>query len=160
MEVTTLVISGWNDTDQELKDIARFIAGLSPDIPWHVSRFFPRNRYDDRGPTGQDSLNRALDAGRKAGLHYVFAGNIPGDCQKRKGQKRVLDYRAQGVAMNNMTDLVGQYRGQFVIVFGHAHHFVREDDRAVGKGECIGEYIVQLTEKVLAKQIDFHGNFR
>jgi len=78
-EVTTLVVPEMNDSAEELKKIASFLASVSPDLPWHVSRFFPRNRWTDASPTPEESLRRAVEAGRRAGLHYVYAGNVPGD---------------------------------------------------------------------------------
>jgi pyruvate formate lyase activating enzyme len=78
VEVTTLVIPGLNDSTQELRDIARFLARLSPDIPWHVSRFFPAYRMMDREPTPERKLLEARDIGREEGLNYVYAGNLPG----------------------------------------------------------------------------------
>ena len=76
LEITTLIIPGWNDSDAELKDIAGFIAALSPDIPWHVSRFWPTYRMLDRPPTPAETLRRAREIGLAAGLNYVYVGNI------------------------------------------------------------------------------------
>ena len=78
-EVTTLVVPEMNDSADELKQIASFIASVSLDVPWHVSRFFPHNQWTQGAPTSDESLRRAVDAGRKAGLRYVYAGNVPGD---------------------------------------------------------------------------------
>ena len=79
VEVTTLVIPGWNDSDGELTDIARFIKSLSADIPWHVTRFWPTYKMTDRSPTPHHTLVRAREIGLNEGLHYVYVGNIPGD---------------------------------------------------------------------------------
>lgn len=77
IELTTLVIPGENDDQQQLNDIARFIADeLGPETPWHVSRFFPCHRMTDHPATPLASLERALAAGDKAGLHYVYEGNV------------------------------------------------------------------------------------
>lgn len=77
LEITTLVIPGENDTTEQLHGIARFIAEeLGPDTPWHVSRFFPNYRMLDHPPTPLGSLERALEAGDKAGLHYIYEGNV------------------------------------------------------------------------------------
>jgi pyruvate formate lyase activating enzyme len=78
-EVTTLVIPGVNDSDDELRGIARFIRTLSPDIPWHVSRFFPAYRMMDHPVTPVETLARACRIGREAGLRFVYSGNVPGD---------------------------------------------------------------------------------
>jgi pyruvate formate lyase activating enzyme len=78
VEVTTLLIPGHNDEEDELRSLASFLVSLSPDIPWHVSRFHPAYRLMDVPPTPVSSLERALRVGREAGLHYVYAGNVPG----------------------------------------------------------------------------------
>jgi len=79
VEVTTLIIPGLNDSDEELRRIASFIAGLDPGIPWHVSRFHPAYRMVDRGATPPERVRRARDIGRGVGLQYVYTGNLPGD---------------------------------------------------------------------------------
>jgi pyruvate formate lyase activating enzyme len=79
IEITTLVIPGENDTDEQLDGIARFIADeLGRDVPWHVSRFFPQYRMTDREATPRASLERAVEAGRRAGLHFLYVGNFAG----------------------------------------------------------------------------------
>lgn len=79
IEITTLVIPGQNDSDEELTGIARFIGSLSTDIPWHVSRFHPTYKMTDRGITPAGTLTRARDIGRREGLRYVYEGNLPGE---------------------------------------------------------------------------------
>ncbi|KPK80974.1 MAG: radical SAM protein [Phycisphaerae bacterium SM23_33] len=80
VEVTTLVVPDMNDSDAELRDIARFIAEqLSPDTPWHVSRFHADYKMTDHSATPVGRLHRALEIGREAGLRYVYCGNVPGD---------------------------------------------------------------------------------
>ena len=76
LEVTTLVIPGWNDSTDELKEIAGFLAGLDPDIPWHVSRFWPTYIMKDRPPTPPETLLRAREIGLAAGLRQVYVGNL------------------------------------------------------------------------------------
>jgi len=78
VEVVTLVIPGFNDSTQELWDAARFLASVSPDIPWHVTAFHPDYKMIDRPPTSAAILQRAAEVGQEAGLHYVYAGNLPG----------------------------------------------------------------------------------
>ncbi len=78
VEVTTLVIPGLNDSIEELRDIARFLAALSSDIPWHVSRFFPAYEMTDVAPTPERTLLKARDIGREEGLRHVYTGNLPG----------------------------------------------------------------------------------
>jgi pyruvate formate lyase activating enzyme len=88
LEVTTLVITGENDSDEELRDIAEFIAKeLGKDTPWHVSRFFPQYMMTDRAATGVSSIERAVKIGREAGLFYVYAGNV--DIGRGYGQDTV-----------------------------------------------------------------------
>jgi len=78
MEIVTLVVPGFNDSDGELRDIAGFIASVSPDIPWHVTAFHPDYQMDDVRSTSVRSLLRAACIGREAGLRFVYAGNLPG----------------------------------------------------------------------------------
>jgi pyruvate formate lyase activating enzyme len=79
VEVTTLLVTGLNDSDEELAQIAQFLAGLDLDIPWHVSRFTPRYQMLDRPVTPVERIHRAMEIGREAGLRYVYAGNLRGD---------------------------------------------------------------------------------
>jgi pyruvate formate lyase activating enzyme len=78
VEVVTLIVPGWNDSDAELRGIARFLAGVSPDIPWHVTAFHDDYRMRERGRTPEATLVRAAAIGRDAGLRFVYAGNLPG----------------------------------------------------------------------------------
>jgi pyruvate formate lyase activating enzyme len=79
LEVTTLLIPGLNDDPGELREIAGFIAGVDPGIPWHISRFHPTYRLTDIGPTPTETIHRAREIGLEAGLQYVYSGNLPGD---------------------------------------------------------------------------------
>ncbi|MGD8895533.1 MAG: AmmeMemoRadiSam system radical SAM enzyme [Acidobacteriota bacterium] len=78
VEVVTLVVPGHNDSEEELTDIARFLVSVSPDIPWHVTAFHPNYRMDDRHSTSVRTLLRAAEIGVAEGLHFVYAGNLPG----------------------------------------------------------------------------------
>jgi pyruvate formate lyase activating enzyme len=78
LEVVTLLIPGWNDSDEEVRDIARFLASVSPDIPWHVTAFHPDYRMTDRDATPVRTLLRAAEIGLAEGVRYVYAGNLPG----------------------------------------------------------------------------------
>ncbi|MCS7285876.1 MAG: AmmeMemoRadiSam system radical SAM enzyme [Anaerolineae bacterium] len=79
VEVTTLIIPGLNDSEDELRFIADFIVKeLGPETPWHVSRFHPQYRMLDRPPTPVATLRKAREIGLKAGLRYVYEGNVPG----------------------------------------------------------------------------------
>jgi pyruvate formate lyase activating enzyme len=77
LEVVTLLIPGLNDSDEEVRDIARFLGSVSPDIPWHVTAFHPDYRMTDRHGTPVRTVLRAAERGRAEGLRYVYAGNIP-----------------------------------------------------------------------------------
>ena len=79
LEVTTLVIPGVNDSDEELGEIAGFIHSVGADVPWHVSQFYPAWRMRDVPVTPVETLRRAARIGREAGLHYVYEGNVPGE---------------------------------------------------------------------------------
>ncbi|PKN27503.1 MAG: AmmeMemoRadiSam system radical SAM enzyme [Deltaproteobacteria bacterium HGW-Deltaproteobacteria-21] len=79
VEVTTLLIPGLNDSEQELRGIADFLCRLAPGIPWHISRFHPTYRLTDVSPTPPESLRRAREIGFEQGLRYVYTGNLPGD---------------------------------------------------------------------------------
>jgi pyruvate formate lyase activating enzyme len=79
VEVTTLLIPGLNDSEKELKDIARFIFECDPGIPWHISRFHPTYRMLDRPVTPLESIQRACRIGLEIGLRYVYSGNVPGE---------------------------------------------------------------------------------
>jgi len=77
LEVTTLIIPGKNDSEKELKQIAGFIKNeLGDDTPWHVSRFFPYYKLKDVPPTPVEKVYQATEIGKKAGLKYVYAGNV------------------------------------------------------------------------------------
>ncbi|MBP8604883.1 MAG: AmmeMemoRadiSam system radical SAM enzyme [Phycisphaerae bacterium] len=79
MEITTLIIPGKNDSDEELRSIAQFIVQeASADVPWHISRFWPQYKLTNVPPTDSTVLDRAYDIGRQAGLRYVYVGNMPG----------------------------------------------------------------------------------
>ncbi len=78
VEVVTLVVPGFNDSNEELMDAARYIRSVSADIPWHVTAFHPDYKMTDPPPTSVKTLLRAAEIGQEAGLHFVYAGNIPG----------------------------------------------------------------------------------
>lgn len=78
VEVVTLVVPGFNDSPDELWEAARFIASVSADIPWHVTAYHPDYKMDEARPTPSATLQQAAEIGQEAGLHYVYAGNIPG----------------------------------------------------------------------------------
>ena len=75
VEVVTLVVPGFNDSDQELREAAQFLASVSPDMPWHVIAFHKDYKMTDPDDTTARTLIRAADIGREAGLHYVTAAS-------------------------------------------------------------------------------------
>jgi len=79
VEVTTLVVPGLNDSDEELRNIAHFLVETDPDIPWHISRFHPDYEYLDARPTPISTLKKAREIGRSAGLRYIYLGNVWGE---------------------------------------------------------------------------------
>jgi pyruvate formate lyase activating enzyme len=79
VEITTLLIPSLNDSDEELKDIAQFIAGLGVETPWHISRFHPQFKMLNVPVTPLSSLHRAVEIGKQSGLKYVYSGNVPGN---------------------------------------------------------------------------------
>jgi pyruvate formate lyase activating enzyme len=76
IEVTTLIVPGQNDSEEELRKIADFLAQLDPSIPWHISRFYPQYKMEDLESTPLRILNQAYEIGKNAGLHYVYLGNV------------------------------------------------------------------------------------
>ena len=78
IEVVTLLIPGFNDADDELERLTGFLAGVSPDLPWHVTAFHADYKMTDRRDTSADMLLRAAAIGRASGLRFVYAGNRPG----------------------------------------------------------------------------------
>ncbi|MBU0709479.1 MAG: AmmeMemoRadiSam system radical SAM enzyme [Candidatus Omnitrophica bacterium] len=78
VEVTTLVVPGENDSEEELRDIAEFIAGVDKNIPWHISAFHPNYKFTDYHATPEDTLKRAFEIGKSCGLNYIYIGNVVG----------------------------------------------------------------------------------
>jgi pyruvate formate lyase activating enzyme len=77
-EIVTLIIPGFNDSEDELKRAADFIASVSPDIPWHVTAFHQDYNMTENANTTAEQLIRACEIGREAGLKFIYAGNLPG----------------------------------------------------------------------------------
>jgi pyruvate formate lyase activating enzyme len=79
MEITTLLVPGENDSEEELKKLADFlVTKAGADVPWHISRFYPQYKFMDSEPTPMETLERAYEIGKSAGLHYVYLGNVSG----------------------------------------------------------------------------------
>ena len=78
LELVTLLIPGFNNSDEELRQMEEFIASVSPMIPWHVTAFHKDYKMSDPDDTQPHDLLRAIEIGREAGLKYTYAGNLPG----------------------------------------------------------------------------------
>jgi pyruvate formate lyase activating enzyme len=114
VEIVTLTIPGFNDSNEELWDAARFIAGVSRDIPWHVTAFHKDYKMTDPDNTDARTLLRAAEIGHEAGLRFVYAGNLPGQ--------------------------VGEYEDTFC---PHCHHrlinrsgYIIHEYQITGEGKC------------------------
>lgn len=79
VEVTTLMIPGLNDDPEELKQLIAFMLDIDENMPWHVSRFYPQYKMDNRPPTKPDAIFDILDTARRMGLNYLYAGNVASD---------------------------------------------------------------------------------
>jgi pyruvate formate lyase activating enzyme len=78
LEIVTLLIPGFNDSEHELRGLTDFLAGVSPAIPWHVTAFHKDYKMEDPDNTRPRDLLRAVEIGKQAGLRYIYAGNLPG----------------------------------------------------------------------------------
>ncbi|GMR04438.1 MAG: AmmeMemoRadiSam system radical SAM enzyme [Thermodesulfobacteriota bacterium] len=78
VEVTTLLIPGYNDSEDEIRNIAKWISRTDKSMPWHISAFYPTYKLTDAPPTPSDTIMRAREIGLGEGLRYVYTGNIPG----------------------------------------------------------------------------------
>jgi pyruvate formate lyase activating enzyme len=131
LEVVTLLIPGFNDTDDELRRLTEFVAGVSPDIPWHVTAFHTdyKMQGENQRDTSVEDLERAAEIGRQAGLRYIYAGNLPGmvgdwedtrcgHCGEtliRRYGYRIADYRltSDGRCPNCSSRIPGRWSTQF-----------------------------------------------
>jgi pyruvate formate lyase activating enzyme len=82
LEIVTLVVPGFNDSDEELREIARFLVSVSPDIPWHVTAFHQDYKMTAPDDTAVPTLLRAAEIGAREGLRFVYAGNLPGQVDR------------------------------------------------------------------------------
>jgi pyruvate formate lyase activating enzyme len=77
VEITTLVVPGQNDDEEQLTGIARFLAATDPDMPWHLSRFHPDYKFGDTPATPLSALQKATAIGREEGIRFIYVGNVP-----------------------------------------------------------------------------------
>ncbi|MEX2720041.1 MAG: AmmeMemoRadiSam system radical SAM enzyme [Candidatus Wukongarchaeota archaeon] len=79
LEITTLLIPGYNDSEEELKALTKWVVeNLGPEIPHHFSRFYPHFKLLDAPPTPTKTIEKAMKIAKEQGEKYVYAGNIPG----------------------------------------------------------------------------------
>ena len=107
VEVTTLLIEGENDSNEDLEAMAHFIAGeLGRHIPWHLSAFHPDYKMKDHKWTGLETLKRASDIAKKAGLCYVYMGNVPvhGDTYCPDCGELLIDRTGYSVTVNKLVN--------------------------------------------------------
>jgi len=105
VEVTTLIIPGENDSDEDLQGMAEFIANdLGQYVPWHLSAFHPDYKMLDHEATGIETLMRAKKIGQQAGLHYIYLGNVPvhGDTHCPDCGELLIDRTGYSVAVNRL----------------------------------------------------------
>ena len=81
VEIVTLLVPGFNDSSEELKEIGKFLVSVSPNIPWHVTAFHKDYKMLEPDNTGASTLVRAAKIGKECGLKFVYAGNLPGQVQ-------------------------------------------------------------------------------
>jgi pyruvate formate lyase activating enzyme len=129
VEIVTLIVPGFNDSNDELNRMAGFLAGVSPDIPWHVTAFHKDYKMTKPENTSSQTLERAARIGKGAGLRFVYAGNLPGrtgglentycpNCQELLVERvgfHVLDYRltATGSCPGCGTAIPGRWAAEF-----------------------------------------------
>jgi pyruvate formate lyase activating enzyme len=112
LEVVTLVVPEFNDSEEELNEMAHFLANISPDIPWHVTAFYPDYKMQSARPTSDLDLKGAAEIGRKAGLRYVYGGNLPGQAGTLEntycpGCRELLIRRARNRVVENLLTAEG-----------------------------------------------------
>lgn len=78
VEIVTLIVPGFNDSEEELRDMAKFLVSVDPFIPWHVTAFHSDYKMQDTGNTQTSTLLKACEIGAEAGMKYIYAGNAPG----------------------------------------------------------------------------------
>ncbi len=120
LEIVTLVIPGFNDSNDELWETARFISSVSPNIPWHVTAYHPDYKKQGAPLTPVSTLQRAAEIGQEAGLRHVYAGNIPGrvgsleDTHCPACQKLLIKRVGYAVLENNLNAGKCPYCGEVI----------------------------------------------
>lgn len=111
-EVTTLIVPGINDGLDELQDIAGFVAtDLGPEVPWHVSRFYPQYKQKKILATPAETIAGAVAIGHAAGLHFVYPGNVSGIVETRCPHCQAAVIERSGYHVSNLRlDSLGHCR--------------------------------------------------
>ncbi len=107
VEVTTLIIPGENDSDKDIEEMADFIANeLGKHVPWHLSAFHPDYKMRDKDHTSVESLMKAKEIGKRAGLYYVYLGNVPvhGDTHCPECGELLIDRTGYTVTVNKLVE--------------------------------------------------------
>jgi len=118
LEIVTLLVPGFNDSVDEMRAAADFIAGVSPDIPWHVTAFHQDYKMTGPDNTSIETLVRAAEIGYEAGLNFVYAGNLPGRVGKYENtfcpgcKKAVVERHGFRVLKNRIKDGACPYCGR------------------------------------------------
>jgi pyruvate formate lyase activating enzyme len=105
VEITTLLIEGENDSDQDIKEMAEFIKNdLGPHVPWHLTAFHPDYKMLDHDRTGLATLQRAKKIGKEVGLHYIYLGNVPvhGDTHCPECDELLIDRTGYNITVNKL----------------------------------------------------------
>ncbi|MCP4899151.1 MAG: AmmeMemoRadiSam system radical SAM enzyme [bacterium] len=139
VEVVTLLVPGFNDSEEELAGIAQFLVGISPEIPWHVTAFHPDYKMNDRVRTPGDSLIRAREIGTQTGLRFVYVGNLLGGTSGSENTycpqcSAVLVRRVGFSVLERSIGFDGNCQGCGATIPGLWHHDSRLN-RAVSRGE-------------------------
>jgi len=117
IEVTTLIIPGYNDDSEELKRTAEFIRNIDTTIPWHVTGFYPTYKLNDIHPTPIETLRKAVAIGTKAGLEYVYQGNLNEGENTYCPQcgKLLIERSGFGIAVDNLKNGFCPYCGKKIV---------------------------------------------
>jgi pyruvate formate lyase activating enzyme len=123
IEITTLLLPGRNDSEEELKKLAGWlVTEARPDVPWHISRFYPQYKYTDSEPTPLESMERAAEIGKAAGLHYVYLGNVPGADGENtycyNCRKKLIERMGYRIVANRIKDSQCPHCGTKIAGFG------------------------------------------
>jgi pyruvate formate lyase activating enzyme len=151
VEIVTLLIPGFNDSDDEQKRLTEFVASVSVDIPWHVSAFHKDYKMTGPANTQPRDLQRAATIGSAAGLRFIYAGNLPGQvgelentycprCRELLIERfgyHILDYRLTATGACPMCGIVipGRWAEKFEGQIADLPYLPKRARKAVGRGQ-------------------------